>query len=267
MKNKIQNNPIGIFDSGIGGLTVLKEVEKLLPNENIIYLGDTARVPYGGKSPEVVRRYSKENVEFLLEKGVKMIVIACNTASATSISFLKKEFKDVEFVGVIDPVVDAIKRSCGGQKIGIVGTNTTIKSKVYQDKIRKSFQAEVFAMPCPMFVPLVEEGLSDSALALMTAEMYLREMRDVSIDTLILACTHYPLLSRLIDFYFQGKVKIMNSAFHVAQEVKKSLIDNKIGRVLKEDPLIEYFVTDQIDQFKENAEIFLDLPIKNIKKI
>lgn len=221
--------PIGIFDSGIGGLTVFKEIRKVLPHEHLIYLGDTARVPYGTKSPEVIKQYSEINVRFLIEKGVKVVVVACNTASAAAIAYLHECFPDLLILGVIQPVVENLIKLDQVKKVGIIGTATTIHSNAYQRAILEHMRVEVFAQHCPLFVPLVEEGIVDHPLTMQAVDYYLSGLKRAEIDTLILGCTHYPLLLRPIDYYFGHRVRIMDSAYYTARELKKILSERHVA--------------------------------------
>ena len=193
--------PIGVFDSGIGGLTVVKEIINNLPDENIVYFGDTARVPYGNKSKNTVLRYSRQIVNFLKTKGVKAIVVACNTASALALDDLEKEI-DIPIIGVVKPGAYAAVNTTKNNRVGVIATQSTVQSRLYQEIIAKQApQINVFAKACPLFVPLVEEGWTNDTITLEVAKRYLRELQDKDIDTLILGCTHYPLLSDLISGY------------------------------------------------------------------
>jgi glutamate racemase len=214
---------IGVFDSGIGGLTVFKELHGALPEIDIIYLGDTARVPYGTKSKETVIRYSTEAAKFLVKRGVDLIVIACNTSSALAIDSLRKNF-DIPVIGVIEA---GAKRACSltrTEKIGVIGTQATVKSGAYREEIRKMIPgAQVISLACPLFVPLAEEGWTDNNIAREIAELYLAEMKKAGIDTLILGCTHYPLLKKTIGKVMGRKVKLVDSAQSVADGIKSML--------------------------------------------
>jgi len=262
-----ESRPIGIFDSGIGGLTVLKEICKKLPDESTVYLGDTARVPYGIRSPETVTRYSLENTKFLFSKEVKMIVVACNTASSVSLEAIKDSVP-VPFVGVIEPGAKAAVSATGNKKIGVIGTEATIKSNSYARAIMKIDNSiEVFGMACPLFVPLVEEGWTEGKIAEMIAREYLKEIRRKDIDTLVLGCTHYPLLKGILSEVMGESVSLIDSAIETALEIKKilgdlSLLNNSGGNTIR-----EFYVTDTPDKFKTIGERFLGEPIHHIKKI
>jgi glutamate racemase len=261
-----ESKPIGIFDSGIGGLTVLKELCKKLPHENTVYLGDTARVPYGIRSPETVTRYSFENTRFLFSKEVKMIVVACNTASSVSLESIRNA-APVPFVGVIGPGAKAAAAATENKKIGIIGTEATIKSNSYAQAIKSiDSDIEVFGIACPLFVPLVEEGWTEGKIAEMIAQEYLREIKRKDIDTLVLGCTHYPLLKGTLAAVMGENVRLIDSAIETALEVEAilknlSLLNTSGGKIR------EFFVTDSPEKFKTVGEIFLGEHIHHIKKI
>ncbi|WP_461829867.1 glutamate racemase [Aquifex sp.] len=236
---------IGIFDSGVGGLTVLKAVRKHYPKVDIVYLGDTARVPYGTKSRETVIRYSLECAEFLREKGVELLVVACNTASSCALDILREKF-DFPVFGVIEPGVrEAVKRT-KNRKVGVIGTTATIKSGAYQEFL-KLLGNEVVAKACPLFVPLVEEGILDGEIARKIVEYYLSELKSSGIDTLILGCTHYPLLKPVIK-EFLGEVEVIDSSEAVSQSLKEFIKNEGEGRT-------ELFFTD----LYQNLDFLIEL--------
>ncbi|HEX5132130.1 MAG TPA: glutamate racemase [Candidatus Krumholzibacteria bacterium] len=215
----MSSQPIGVFDSGIGGLTVLRELLARLPGESFVYFGDTARVPYGTKSAETVRRFSRENIHFLLERGVKMVVVACNTASSHALPALESEF-DVPIVGVIEPGVRAAVGATHSGRVGVIGTAATIRSDAYPSRIRAERpDATVVSQACPLFVPLVEEGWVDSPVTMQVAREYLHVFEGSGIDTLVLGCTHYPLLKRVIGEVVGRDVVLVDSAVETAREV------------------------------------------------
>jgi glutamate racemase len=219
----MSKQPIGVFDSGIGGLTVLKELLEHLPNESYVYFGDTARVPYGTKSADTVRRFSRENVSFLLDRGVKMVVIACNTASSEALPDLEHEFP-VPILGVIEPGVRAAVAATRTRRIGVIGTPGTIRSGAYQAKILAAMpDATVIPQACPLFVPLVEEGWIDTPVTRMVAREYLRAYEGAKIDALVLGCTHYPLLKPVITSVLGAGVTLVDSAVETAREVARVL--------------------------------------------
>ncbi len=258
MKKNIEDGAVGVFDSGIGGLTVLREIIKSLPQEEIIYLGDTARVPYGTKSSVVVRRYAQENARFLMEKSVKFLVIACNTASALALPFLKEEFS-IPMIGVIEPGSKSAALATRSKRVGVIGTEGTINSGVYQNTInRLDPSINVFGKPCPLFVPLVEEGWIDNQVVRITAQTYLEDLKKSNIDTLILGCTHYPVLKKTIEDTMGDKVTLIDSAQETAKEAavilrKKGLIKNS-----NKTRLHQFYVTDVPERFIRVARKFLN---------
>ncbi|MBF0505202.1 MAG: glutamate racemase [Nitrospirae bacterium] len=258
--------PIGIFDSGIGGLTVFKEVRSLLPGENIIYLGDTARVPYGTRSPETVMRYSFECTEFLLNQSIKLLVVACNTVSAVSLDEICKRVS-IPVTGVIGPGARAAASATKNKKIGIIGTETTIKSSAYSKAIRAmGHDIEVHGVACPLFVPLVEEGWTEGAIARMVVERYLAEIKDNGADTLLLGCTHYPLLKKVIQ-EVMGDVRLVDSAIETALAVKQLLVEKKMTAMNSAAGTSRFFVTDSPEKFISVGERFLETKIGTIEKI
>jgi len=261
------NSPIGVFDSGIGGLTVLKEIFSVLPAESTIYLGDTARVPYGIRSPETVMRYSFENTRFLVSKGIKLLIIACNTAASISLDAIKKS-TSIPVVGVIEPGAYAAVKGTGNKRIGIIGTEATIKSSAYKKAINIiDSTVEVVGFPCPLFVPLVEEGWTEGEVTMMVAKKYLKGMKDRDVDTLVLGCTHYPLLKGVISKVMGTEIRLIDSAVETAKETKEILKRNKMEKDSKEKPLREFYVTDFPDRFIEVGERFLEQKIERIEKI
>ena len=251
-KNQIfMQKAIGIFDSGIGGLTVLKEIAAALPDENTIYLGDTARVPYGIRSPETVTRYSFENTQFLLSQEIKMLVVACNTASAISLAAVKKEFP-LPVVGVLEPGARAAAAATRTKKVGVIGTEATIGSGAYEKAIKKlNPEIEVLSLACPLFVPLVEEGWTDNDVAELVAEKYLSTLRGSGIDTLVLGCTHYPLLKKVIGKVVGAGVTLIDSATETAKEVADVLDKLKWRRQEQGGAVRKYFVTDTPARFEK----------------
>jgi glutamate racemase len=262
----IKERPIGIFDSGIGGLTVLKEVSTRLPRENIIYLGDTARVPYGVRSPETVMRYSFECTGFLLKQNIKLLVVACNTVSAICLREICKRVP-IPVIGVIDPGARAAVSATKNKKIGIIGTETTIKSSAYSKAINAmAHDIEVYGFACPLFVPLVEEGWTDGVIARMVAERYLIDVIGKGADTLVLGCTHYPLLKDVIQ-EVMGTVSLVDSAIETAVAVEQLLSKNGM---LAQNETVEakrFFVTDSPEKFISVGERFLETKIEAIEKI
>lgn len=241
--------PIGVFDSGIGGLTVLREITRLMPSEDTIYLGDTARVPYGSKSKETVERYSLEDARFLVRRGVKMIVVACNTASAFALERLRLELK-VPVIGVIEPGARAAARITRSKKVGVIGTEGTIKSNAYCGAI-KAINPDIatFTKACPLFVPLVEEGWLRDDVTKEIASRYLEGFKKLEIDTLVLGCTHYPLLKETIAGALGTGVVLIDSAAATADEVKRSLAQAKLLNASGVAGEHRFFVTDSPERF------------------
>jgi len=259
--------PIGIFDSGIGGLTVLKEILRRFPDESTIYLGDTARVPYGIRSPETVTRYSFENTRFLVSKGIKLLVIACNTASSISLGAVR-EAVALPVIGVIEPGARASASATRNRKIGVIGTDATIRSGAYPAAIRSiDSSIEVFSLACGLFVPLVEEGWTEGAVAELTAETYLRDIRENGIDTLVLGCTHYPLLKGVISKTVGTDVQLIDSAVETASSIHDILQNNGLLRQGKGPGSREFYVTDSTEKFVNVGERFLGSSIDFIRKI
>ena len=262
----MNNKPIGIFDSGVGGLTVVKQMFKRLPHESIVYLGDTARVPYGTKSPETIKRFSIENADFLLKFNVKLIVVACNTASSTSMEELIKHVR-VPVVGVIKPGAKKAVSVTRNNKIGIIGTRTTIKSKTYEREIKSlSRNIDVTSKSCPLFVPLVEEGWLREKATFAIAEKYLASFRRKGIDTLVLGCTHYPLLKHVIARVMGKRVKIIDSASSVADEVNTILMSMGELSDRGKKPRHRFFATDAVEHFVRIGEKFLGSKIDNAER-
>ncbi len=260
----MKNLSIGMFDSGIGGLTVLKEVRRLLPHEHILYLGDTARVPYGNKSPQTITRYALESAIFLLTKGVKILVIACNTSSALALDILKKKLP-IPVLGVIEPGAREAVRLSKNKRIGIIGTKATISSMAYVKAMKHlDPEIEVLSKACPLFVPIAEEGLEGDKIALLTAEKYLDEFRKSLVDTLVMGCTHYPVLENTIRTTMGRGVTIINTGIETAIEVKEMLEQKKIVKDSGRGGA-EYFVTDSPESFREVGSRFLGEDIKKIK--
>jgi glutamate racemase len=261
------NRPIGIFDSGIGGLTVLKEIINELPWEDTLYMGDTARVPYGVRSPEIVTRYSFENTRFLSAKGIKMLVVACNTVSSVSLDAIRKSI-DIPVVGVIEPGAKAAAAATRNGNIGVIGTSATIRSGAYTNAIRSHDPSiEVFSLPCPLFVPLVEEGWTEGPVVELTAERYLADMRMKGIDTLVLGCTHYPLLKPVLSKVMGEGVTLIDSAIETAREIRSKLADSSLIKSPQTEPVREFYVTDSPEKFLDVGERFLGRKIAFIKKI
>lgn len=258
--------PIGVFDSGVGGLTVVKELIRNLPGENIIYFGDTARVPYGIKSKETVIRFSIENILFLLKHEVKLICVACNTVSSVALPVIKNHFR-VPLVGVLSPGVREAVYATRNKRIGVIGTKGTISSRSYENEIRHLDSAvKVTSVACPLFVPFVEEGWHSGEVVLQVARAYLKPLKEARVDTVILGCTHYPLLKPVIRQVLGKRVTLIDSAKQVAIEVKNILASGGMlnkGRSGKH----KFYVSDNPEWFCGLAERFLGRRIYNVKKV
>jgi glutamate racemase len=267
------NQPIGVFDSGIGGLSVLKQFIRFLPFEKYIYLGDTARVPYGNKSPEIVKQYSAECTEFLMNKGVKIIIVACNTASSVALHIVKQIAGDIPVIGMILPAASAALRGTINGKIGVIGTRATISSGAYSNiiyELANEKKIEVFSQACPLFVPIVEEGLTRHPAARLISEDYLDIFKEHGIDTLVLGCTHYPILAQLISDILP-QVTLIDSGEHASVTALRLLAEmNKLvdeRQEFIEKPDIEFYVTDVPSMFYELANQFLGFPVDSPKKV
>ena len=265
--------PIGIFDSGIGGLTVLKEIIRVLPGEDTLYLGDTAHLPYGTKSGETVIKYSIQNTRFLLQFNVKLLVVACNTASAVSLFVLRKEFS-LPLVGVIEAGARAAAKVTKNGKVGIIGTETTVRSSAYTRAIKAIHAGiDTLSQACPLFVPLVEEGWIQDDITLSVVERYLAPLKKEGIDTLVLGCTHYPLLKKAIQQVMGSGVALIDSAEETASEVKAMLTHlGLLAPVTEEDlPAVSttrrFFVTDVPLRFEEQGSRFLGEKISTVERI
>lgn len=252
--------PIGIFDSGAGGLTVVREFLRQLPNENIIYLGDTARVPYGIKSAETIKKFSLENANFLADFEIKLIVVACNTAAAVALDVLRKELK-IPVIDVIEPGVNAALRATKSGKIGIIGTEATIESHTYEKLIKKKNPSILsFSQACPLLVPLVEEGWLNHKVTRIVVQEYLKNLSQKSVDTLILGCTHYPLLTPLFRSEIGKAVSLIDSAKEVTYEVATFLKENKMMRKNDGSAYVKFYVTDAPERFARVKNLFLSTP-------
>ena len=259
--------PIGVFDSGIGGLTVVHELMRQLPHESIIYFGDTARVPYGPKSPDTVRRYSREITSWLGEQGVKAIVVACNTATAHALATLREEL-EVPVVGVIDPGARAAVRASESGSIGVIGTMGTINSGAYERAIRALVpDATITTRACPLFVPLVEEGWIDRDATRLVAEEYLSPMAQANVDALVLGCTHYPLLKPLIGAVLGEEVRLIDSAEETAAETKRVLEEQGLLASGRAEPEHRFIASDAPEQFLRLGQRFLGGAIDRVETL
>ena len=257
--------PVGIFDSGIGGLTVAHEMMRQLPHESLIYFGDTARVPYGPKSPETVRRYSREIVHFLSEQGVKAIVVACNTATAHALPVLRDELS-LPIVGVIEPGARAAVNATTHGVVGIIGTAGTIKSGAYERAVRAIDPGvRTVARACPLFVPLVEEGWTDHRATRLVAEEYLEPIRREGVDTLVLGCTHYPLLKPLLKGVMGPSVTLIDSAEETAGEVARMVQRHCIDAPSSTVPSYRFVASDDPLMFLQLGQRFLGGAIEGVE--
>lgn len=264
-----RNAPVGVFDSGVGGLTVAREIMRNLPSEKIVYFGDTARVPYGSKSKETIIRYSRQIIRFLQEQQVKAIVVACNTASAFALDAVRDEL-DIPIIGVIEPGARVAAEETKNKRVGIIGTIGTVDSGIHADYLKRFDQeVTVIAKACPLFVPLVEEGWLHDPVTLEVAGRYLKEFKDKRVDTLILGCTHYPLLRSTIHEVMGEDVRLVNPAYETALELLRLLKEKDLlstGTGQEEFPY-RFYVSDLADKFKDFANSILPYDVEMTQKI
>lgn len=266
----MDQRPIGIFDSGVGGLTVLSEIAKRLPSENLIYFGDTARNPYGPKSRDTIVQYARQISHFLLQRDVKMIIVACNTATALSLDVLQNEL-NVPVLGVIDPAVNALSGyfQSGYNRVGIIGTRSTIRSRMYEIKINEVYGnnglVQIYQKACPLFVSLVEEGWADKNISRLVAHEYLDELVREEVEILILGCTHYPLLKNMLGQEFPGFIMI-DGAIETAKEVEQYLLDKKMQRKSGKGR-VEIYITDVTDYFQTLEKLFYGGEIASVRDV
>ena len=259
--------PVGVFDSGIGGLTVLRVIHRTLPGESTVYLGDTARVPYGTKSPEVVTRYALNNSRFLVERGIKLLVVACNTASAVALPALE-EALEVPVVGVIRPGARKAARTTRSGVVGVIGTEGTVMSGSYERELLKIRPGTtVKKRPCPLFVPLAEEGWENHPVSAAVAGEYLGDFASGGMDTLILGCTHYPVLHKPIQEAVGDTVTLVDSATATAEMVAEEIGRLQLARPQGDSPAHEFFVTDVPQRFQTVGERFLGAPLSGIQQV
>ncbi|MCK9557803.1 MAG: glutamate racemase [Candidatus Cloacimonetes bacterium] len=255
--------PIGIFDSGVGGLTVYKAIRDAFPEEDLVYFGDTARVPYGPKSPNTIIEYSVQNARFLLQQGIKILIVACNTSSSVAIPHLRK-LTHIPIIGVIEPGSEVAVRTTRNLNIGVIGTEGTVRSEAYSKAIHiHNPEANIFSKACPLFVPIVEEGWQDHPIARQVVEEYLLSMLEKGIDTLVLGCTHYPLLSHIIQDYMGDNVKLVDSADAITMHLKSLLPFEHDGNAGKDS----FYVSDNEDKFATIASRILNNPMRNLKRV
>lgn len=265
-------SPIGIFDSGVGGLTVLKEILELLPFENFVYFGDVGRTPYGGRSKDIITQFTKQDIAFLNDQKVKYIICACNSASSTALPELQNNY-DIEIIGVIEPGAKAAAQKTTNGKIGIIGTNATINSNAYANFIHEiDPQLKVFSLACPLFVPLVEEGYIEKEATYLIARDYLQTMKDVGIDTLVLGCTHYPLLKDVLADIMGDAVTLIDSGEETAKESFRKITSSKLlhpfsSQVPAPEGDLKYFVSDVPEKFSAVASRFMGKEMLNITRV
>ncbi len=263
---KASSAPIGMFDSGVGGLTVLKEVMRQMPSEDVIYFGDTVHVPYGSRPAMEILRLDSEIISFLLKSGVKMIIMACGTSSALALSDMKKKFK-LPMIGVIQPGASAAIRATRNYKIGVIATEAAVKSEAYQIEIRHRERGiEVFSQACPLFVPLVEGNFIETPETKKIAQEYLNPLIKAKVDTLILGCTHYPHLSKVISEIMGPEVKLIDPAVETAAEAKKMLEKAGLTKDIPRPPIYEYIVSGSPARFQETGSKLLGRPILSVRQ-
>ena len=257
---------IGVFDSGVGGLTVLRALASRMPRESLLYLGDTARVPYGPKSAETITGYAIETADFFVDRGVKLMVVACNTTTALALDLLRQRYA-IPVIGVVEPGARAALRATRNGRIGVIGTDATVASGAYAQHLRAlAPRTEIFTRACPLFVPLAEEGWTGNDVARKTVAAYLASLKKSGIDTLILGCTHYPLLSKVIADYMGPEVRLVDSAEETAKDVKKMLADKKLARTRGKGSA-SFFVTDLAERFARIGERFYGSSVASAVRI
>ncbi len=265
-RGRLKSKPIGVFDSGLGGLTVVFNLQKSFPEKEIVYFGDTARLPYGNKSPETIRDFARQNTKFLLSFQPEMVVVACHTVSALALKELKSEFP-LPIIGVLSPAVKAALTETKNGRIGIIGTIATVKSNAYPAEIKKANpKARVYSLACPLFVPLVEEGLLSGPLTEMAIARYLEPLRRKRIDTLVLGCTHYPLLKTAIAGFMGPKIKLVDPSEEVLGEVAGRLKENRRRGAAGKNNL-KICLSDITPNFRRVAASFLKKRLPRLEKV
>ena len=258
--------PLGVFDSGVGGLTVVRALRELLPSESIVYLGDTARVPYGSKSPDTIRRFAMEDTQFLMGHGVKAVVVACNTATAHALPTLQATFR-VPVLGVLEPGVDAALENADCERIGIIGTAGTIRSHAYQHRLAmRRPDLQIHAVPTPLLVPFIEEDWIQHPALRQVLEAYLNPLLDRGIDTLVLGCTHYPMLLGVLSDMLGERVRLVDSAQTCAASVRTHLESRRLLRSSTEPGSLEIYLTDLSEQAEDLARRFLGASFQQIHR-
>ena len=260
-------NPIGIFDSGIGGLTVVKQLIRFLPGENLVYFGDTARLPYGTKSDKLIKQYALENAAFLQQFDIKFLVVACNSASSVALETLEANIT-IPVIGVIFPGVEAAVKASKSKRIGVIGTSATINSDAYSQKIKQIDPSiQVFGQPCPLLVSLVEEGWIEDEITRMTIRKYLEPLLNHNIDAIILGCTHYPVLKEVISQEIGDQIKLIDSGKETAKKVKSILLEMNLKREADSGGEVKFFVSDIPSKFDEIGTRFLGQPLVNAQRV
>lgn len=264
INHKLKNFPIGVFDSGMGGLTVLKDLKEMLPNESLIYLGDTARLPYGTKSLETVQQYAQQMVTQLMKHQIKMLVIACNTASTAALDYLRQSYPTLPVIGVIEPSAELAANTTKHEQVAVIATETTIASNIYHRSLQRfNSRIQTLNLACGLFVALAEEGCIDDSVANCAVEKYLAPVKNAfeKIDTLILGCTHFPVLKATIQAYLGDNIKIIDSGEAVASYVQRYLNEHQLQADARANPLIQFYVTDAPARFLRLSHIFFSRSI------
>lgn len=265
-KNSNKNLPIGVFDSGVGGLTVVKEIDNRLPDERIIYFGDTARYPYGPRSEEIVEEFALQAADLLVKRRIKLLIVACNTASSIALESLREKL-NIPVIGVIEPGAEAAIDSTDNGKIGVIGTRATIESQSYKDFLKKMDpETEIFGKPCPLFVSLAQEGWTRGKIPGLVAERYLNSLRDEDIDTLILGCTHYPLLKEPISKFMEDRVALIDSAIATVTNLSNVLEEMSLLTENTEKENL-FLVSDAPQRFRKVGSRFLKRELQNVSLI
>ena len=265
----MSNQPIGVFDSGLGGLSAVKQLRDIMPHENIVYFGDTGRVPYGNRSVETIKRYASQDARFLLSNNVKMVIAACGTVSSTATEL--GDLLPVPYVNVIAPTAKAAVEATKNGRIGVIGTRATIAAGAYKKEIEKlDGSMKVFQKDCPLFVPIVEEGFfgADDPIAALTVKRYLGVLKEQNVDTIILGCTHYPLLKAVIGEYVGQDVKLIDSGKETARYASKVLAEKSLLNTSEEPGQCDFFVSDRTEGFSRSASVFLHSDIgENVSRV
>lgn len=262
--------PIGVFDSGLGGLTVVRELFRLMPGERIVYLGDTARCPYGGRSEETISTFGMQDARLLMDLDIKLLVVACNTVSSVALDYIQKNIKEIPVVGVVLPGARAAALRTAERKVGVIGTAATIRAGAYVRAVQAQNTAiKVYGKACPLFVPLVEEGLLDHEITRLAVQYYLAELLDIGVDCIILGCTHYPLLLRTIQEHVGTRIHLVDSALWTAKEVQDILA--ALGDISPEKDgglaASRFMVTDFTPRFRELAVSFLGAELPSVERV